>query len=71
MYTFPDISNERQNPHSPERHFEGGFKFALSKDTNTDSVAIAGNSLISFPMCALILKVFSFFNLVPQRLFWT
>ena len=59
MNTLPSIKRDRQNPHSPERHFEGGFKCALSKATKTDSVAIAGISLNVFPIWTFILNVFS------------
>ncbi len=59
IYTLPSIRSDRQKPHSPDRHFEGGFKFALSKAIKTDSVAIAGMSFNKLPIWTLILNIFS------------
>jgi hypothetical protein len=59
MYIFPERRTERQNPHSPDLHLEGGARFALSIATRTDSVDNAGISLKTFPILTFILKLFS------------
>lgn len=53
----PDKRSDRQKPHSPERHLEGGARLALSKATRIDSVEIAGISLIKPPIFTFTLNV--------------
>ena len=59
----PEISREWQNPHSPERHWDGGASFALSSDQS---------NLFLMSLMSLLEDISEVFNtqVIPQLIDW-